>query len=382
MFCTKCGNETLEGDAFCQRCGAPIRYSGSHSSGPEVRSTMGLSRPVSISAPPGAAPVSRVAALAAARPVGPGGSMPKKRPRKEYEARVQEAISERGKSAVFLVSIILFTVAIFLKLLDLDQNPFEAIAEIFYENNISIEGMRDLLLMDEDTVLMVNFITLLPNILLVIGFWLLFGGSFSTTGHGTTNGGLTLLTIAEVFNIVYLSISFLIGFISITSACSELSEYSRYYSYNSKAVSEAQSTLGFTLMILLGIMIFALIIRGKSLTTISTIRRAVNFSSPDSGVSGFVAVMTIIGGSFGVLSIVSEFDLSALLLGVSQVMLGVQLFFYKTAMSDLERESSLYDSGFSSFTGARSYGEGSDTTGIPAWKRVEMENEASRRDMY
>lgn len=381
MFCTKCGNVTQEDDLFCQNCGAPVRKPN-----PQPTASQPPVYQPPVSEPPAGntpgypnRPVSRVEYLRSKKPVSPLSGKPAKRPRAEFEERVRNALCDLGKSPVLIIAAVLFSLTVLINLFNTDNSFLASLEPIFKAMDVPRSVYRDLISTDKDTVIMVNLGVQLPNIMMVVAFWLLIGSSFAGNPKGAGNGGLVLLTIVEIINIVSLGLVFLFGMGSLMSACSELGEYSRY----SSAASDAQDALGMAMVVLTGVLSFALVIRAKTLSTVKNIRDTVNTSYPDSDVSVFVGVMSIIGGAGSVtLLLFGGFSFVTLISGVAQILLGTCLFTYKNVMVQLENESGNYESGYKSrgsmygedslYHNNRSYNSGNT---VPAWKRVQMAEE-------
>lgn len=360
MFCTKCGNETMEGDAFCQYCGTPVRTA--YPATPAIRSTMGvsISRPAVHPRPEPAPVVVPVA--------------PVKRPWEELEAKVRDVMCERGHSVVFVISIVLFTLAMLFQLFDESGGLVETMAVMMDSMGVPREYWRELLYMDAGTRLIIKLISMLPMILTVIGLWLVFGGSFSRESTGTSNAGLVLMTVGEIIRLVTVCLVFTLIFGALMSACSALDGGGSFTRQARNVVLIAIFALAFVLVLMV-------LISGKTISTIGVVRRTLRIPSPNSDLSGFVAVMLMLIGTTSFMSLINGFSWNSLCLGLAYVMMGLQIFFYKTAMSELEEEISQYERKKSApatiasrYAPAAPVAPGSYASD-PMWKRVEQEDD-------
>lgn len=332
MYCTKCGKETRAEDSFCRHCGAPVRQGGS---APFVRSTMGVVTP-------------------APAPVRQSPEPATRYTREEYRAWVHQTIRDYGKSVVFLLCAVFYTLAILLQAYEFSSTSWMSLLS---ELDIPYELRRELRNLSGDGMLLVNIISMVPQFLTVLSLWLIYGGSFAKRGHGPSGAGLMILKVLEIIRIVFLSLALLLIFIAMFASCSAAGDYGS---------DGAMLTVLTVFSVFIGILVLLLVISGKTVGIYNTIRRSMDTGSPSSDLSGFVAVVTMLCGTVNVVSVAFIFSGYTLLLGIAQVIMGLQIFFYKSAMKELENNSHLY---MSSYIGAAKT-DGS----IPTWKRLAMEN--------
>ena len=343
MFCTKCGKETMAGDAFCQHCGAPVRKSGSS---PGFRSTMGVT-PVP-TPPPDSHRYGTV------RPAG------EKSGRELYKEQVHQTIREHGKSVVFLVTILFYTMAVLFQLFE-SSTGSDYWMEIMDMLDLPYDVRREIRNMTSDGALLISIMSMMPQFLTVLSLWLIFGGSFAKSGHGSASAGLVILKVLEVIRIVFISLIGLVLFIAMVSSCSAVSEYS----------SDGSFIILLTFSVLIGAVVLLLILSAKTVSIYDNIRFSMSTGSPNSDLSAFVAVMIMMSGTINVVSIAFAFSWYAFLMGIAQVMFGLQIFFYRSSMVGLENNAHLYKSSY--LSGAKTDGS------IPTWKRLAMENDFEDR---
>lgn len=356
MFCTKCGNKTVTGDVFCKYCGNKLR---TDEPGSDVRSTMGVT-------PVRTAPVAPVAYGASYKKPVAAAKLAReaKRSRDEYRELTHETIREQGRSAVFLFVAIFYTLAILGQLFD-SNTGMGMWVSMLEELDVSSEMRREIRELNNGDAWWILLLTMTPQFLTMLSYWLIYGGSYSRYGHGCSGAGLMILKVLQVIRVVVLSLLMFLLFLLMMSSCSAVSEY---------ANDEAMALIFFTFSALIGVVVMALIVSAKAIATCDNIRRSMEIGSPDSDVSGFLAVMIMLSGTLNVILVAFDAEWYTLLLGIAQVMLGLKIFFYKGAMKELENVSDLYDSGYSSLR---------KTPGaMPTWKRMEIENGFGPGDLY
>lgn len=292
MYCPDCNYEGGQGEYLCRNCGSPLK--------------------------------NRVT----------------RRPKSELQARVIESLKASIRSPLFVVAIVMYTIAIVLRL----------ITDIDSESTFEICLWLDL---DESMGWLVSVVNTLPGMITTVGLWILLVEALGSHGMGTA--GLKVLMASEIVGLI----SLLWVPVGVYAGLS--------YSY-------AGNELGLFLWpIMIGMMIFGIILGVKKISVIRIVRETAESAMPDGALSGLVGVMTIIAGAGGLMSIFTDFSLDDLLSGGALLMFGIHFFIYRTTMADLEMESTSYDLG----DGGRNFfirqptAPATQKEHVPAWKQVE-----------
>lgn len=388
MFCTKCGQQSQDGDLFCEHCGARLR-NASNAPGTAAPAQPAHTPPPVQTQPAYTPPPARPVPPRPVQPVynQPRTSAPPKLPKSDYEKLVRQTFVDRVKSPVFLISVIFFTLSILFGFLDSMNaaSTIETMLSLFSELGVSTREFRDALEGFGNVNFGLALFTSAPGILTVIGLWIVYGGASSNDGRGSV-GGFTVLQVSQYISLAGAGLAFLFGFGALFGSCAMIGEaQSRYSSYSSSyyysssrsdALGAAQMTIFFSMLVLLGVAAFVVWYVTRILTTIANVKATAENAVADSDVSVFVGVMLFIGGGCSLLT----FNLSGLTSGVAMIMFGVQLFMYRSAMAEVEAERHRYDFGPSNLS--RSYGSTYTSNNtyqqpvqgqVPAWKRVQME---------
>lgn len=273
---------------------------------------------------------------------GPLRQKVEKPPKSELQSLVLRKIRARFHAPLFVMAIVLYTVAMVIRL----------IAGAASDDTLAICYWLNL---DESMGWLVSGIDALPGMLTAVGLWMLVAGASFADGPGTS--GLKVLLVAEIMaliNLIWVPVS-------IFAAMDDMGAYN----------------FGVVWMAVIGILVFAIILGVKKIGVLGAVRSAVETGMPNSRLSGFVGVLTIIAGAGGLTVLGLDFTLESLLSSAAMLMFGIHFFIYRSTMRELEEITIHYDLG----DVRKSYyipGTGKPAAKpqpIPTWKRIRLEEQ-------
>ncbi len=177
-----------------------------------------------------------------------------------------------------------------------------------------------------------------PNILILIGVWILFGTAVKKDNLCPSAAGLTLCKVASVINmvcvIVGLGLSILVA-LALMIAGAGGANTGDYYAYGSTVTvwgTVIGIIFGVLFVILAGVLVFNIIYYVKLLRTIKTIRHTIETDVPRADVSRFITFMCFFSGCVSALSSLIIFDIGGMAYAAASIIFGVILIKYKKQM--------------------------------------------------
>lgn len=294
MFCEKCGKQNPENAAFCSNCGATM----------------------------------------ATQPVNEQPTQQQnyeqsyQQPRKVYSSNpVINAIKKVASSGVSLAAIICLTVCLAMSFIGVFSiaGSFDAVVETFemfgldYRQIQMFDTIMDVV---ESTTVASGIIALIPVIIVVIGFWLIFASARDTNNQGMKTAGLTVLKVMSIIQLVFFCIGMgLVLILLLIATFAVLVE------------STAVGGIMFVIMLLAaGVFVVELLVYVKAISTINTIKASLLSGNNIAKISMYLIVMLYIMGGISILS----FSLAGILQGVAYILFGVTLNVLKNELNELK----------------------------------------------
>lgn len=300
MFCTKCGKENQDGMRFCQYCGTPLMQ-GSPAPQPDAY----------VPQMPTLSPVMQALKQLATSPLYITGAV--------------------AYSCMILFNIVAAVsggagggLANYLSMLN---NYGLDTGELNYMLGSAMGVMTG-------TSIFFTLLSQIPAILIAVGIWMVFASASDRTGQPMTTGGLTLIRVLQIISIVGQSLLLLILEIALVITMVSLSRYS-------DDVVPIAATGMVLILLIIGL---SLLYSFKLVQTLGTMQRAIRFQKPLSRVSGYVAVLNILGGALSLFSMIVAGGLfpalAVLCAAVASIVFGVFLFQYRGRMEALKMTGS------------------------------------------
>lgn len=296
MLCPKCGMQNADGVSFCQNCGTALTASQ------------------------------------------PGYQQPYQTPQYQQTTYTQQPTSSTGltvmkkecSSPIALVAIIAYSTAALFSFIN-SVSGSSGILRYLYQiaNAFDMEYMmRDLFYMIRSASVAFTIIGMIPTIFIAVGLWITYASAASKSQVGMKTGGLTLVKVILIINLVFKCIVFAIVEIIAIVAIFNISN-----SYFGSAM--VAPLVGLMIGIAIG-MTLIILFYVNAVKTINTISLTARTGNPSDKVSVYVAVMSFIMGGFMVLSIITNFGVFALLANLcsatAYITFGVFLISYRGKM--------------------------------------------------
>lgn len=293
MFCPQCGNPCPDGMRFCERCGAPL--------------TGAAPQPVA------AVPLSPVAA----------------------------AVKKLVSSPLYLVAAIAYTCAILFSFIYsisggglmqlVDWYTSMALRSYGLSSNLNaaLNGLSSILPYLRSASIGSALLSQLPAIAIAVGIWLMFAAVFDKTGAPMKTVGLTVIKVVCIVQLVLISLGLFLVELMLVIATVSAARYSDEIIPVMVAVIVGAAIGGG-----LGILYFV-----KLVSTLGTMQKTMQTQQPSDQVSAYVAVYSILGGCFSVLSLLVAGGFLAVLnilcSAAASFCFAAYLFQYRTRMREL-----------------------------------------------
>lgn len=296
MFCPKCGTQNADGVSFCQNCGSPLTASQ------------------------------------------PTYQQPYQASQYQQPMYSQALVSSTGlatlkkvcSSPVALVAIIAYTAAALFSFLN-SVSGSSGIFGYLYQlaDMLDMEDMvGELYYAVRSTSIVSAVIGMIPTILIAVGLWLTFASAASKSQTGMKTGGLTLVKVILIINLVFICIA--LAAVEIIALVAVVNLADSYY---------GSSMVGPLVGVMLGVaiaMTLVILFYVKAVKTINTIKLTAQNGIPSDKVSVYVAVIAFIMGGFTALSIIASYGAFALLANLcsatASITFGVFLLSYRGKM--------------------------------------------------
>lgn len=290
MFCEKCGKQNPENAAFCSNCGASMATQSVNEQ-PTQQQTYQQTQKVYSPNP------------------------------------VINTIKKVASSGVSLAAIICLTVCLAMSFIGVFSiaGSFDAVVEtleMFDFDYREIEMFDTIMDVVESTTIVSGIIALIPVIIVVIGFWLIFTSARDTNNQGMKTAGLTVLKVMSIIQLVFFCIGMgLIMILLLIATFAVLVE------------STAVGGIMFVIMLLVaGIFVVELLMYVKAISTINTIKASLQSGNNIAKISMYLIVMLYIMGVINILS----FSFAGILQGVAYILFGVALNSLKNELNELK----------------------------------------------
>ncbi len=303
MICPYCGNECAENHAFCQNCGNRLPEKSAPAPQPQPEPSTIFTDPT---LPPPAAPV-----------MPTGSSVPYQQNGVGVPSAAN-ALKQLARSKSCLTGIIAYTAAMILSLL----GSFAFIGYFTTEIPYILEEWYNYFILHNETVasivaeiyfVLVNGSTVgiglcasavfsgIPSALIIIGMWTARASAAKDT-RGT--GGLTLLKVISVINLIFRCLSLLfVAFLLIGVLSLGFVEGVVGSLYEAISIT---ITVIVSFLVLLPAAILPVVYQAKVLKTLNVMRDTIVTDTPNSGVSSFVIFACWAMGIYHLLSFISS----------------------------------------------------------------------------
>lgn len=322
MLCSNCGANNVEGKAFCQVCGYQL--------------SANYQQPY--------------------QPYQPSQQVYSPYPGQQYYTPQQrdfsavELVKSCCRAPVFLVATILYSVSFMINLIEVLENKSSSVIDLLYGAIIEMAGYEvsyeliEVMNEIEGATSVMNYILLIPGLLIVVGLWVTFGssssrtpGQLSTAGLGLAKGGIITKLVFACISIVFIQV--IMGVLVVAAA--EMSGSSAYYSYSS-ASDGVLAVMIILWAVVAVVCVLTIVFYACMLKSIGAIRQTIKSNSVVGGVSMFVAVILF---GLATLMLISEiatitrysnaFDILISLIGVaSYVMFGIAIIVCRSKMRE------------------------------------------------
>ncbi len=320
MFCSHCGKQ-VESGKFCPYCGNPLV--------PTVTQTEPVQQYPTY-APPYTQPV-----------FGSPSS-----------SRVYDTIRSLAASPLFLVAAIAFTLTIVASLIFSQftgtyiSEAFQDLQQTMLDAGLDVQEIPGQLEnAARGTGILGTAISMLPTILIAAGIWMVYAAAKNRSKPMSADG-LTLLRVMQIIELVFLCFGAFMMILVFVMVMALAANYSSGGSRGEEILSHTAPIIAIILVLALAIIVVAIVYMAKLIKTIKTMRDTVTTGVPSDKVSGFVAVILIIGAVIEILTGLSVLGFGGwpatvlqLLNATCGICFGILILRYKKAMRELMQGS-------------------------------------------
>lgn len=323
MFCSKCGAKNPDGVKSCTGCGAVLDQSQT-----------------------------------------PAPNMD------GWEGEFRKSLQKMILSPLVLITIICYSVIQafhVLAIVDL-QDSIDAVYDGLGMNAYAME-----LISPEfyDVLKIAVLVWMLTGIVTAVGLWVVYVGAIGKSGKRVQTTGLSIVYVVQTG--VYVLLNLALCYI-IYMCIMFLSDWRQYHGrYTGIPIMEFPMQF----IILISVIVFLDVVYFKLLKSIRRARDTIYSAVPDEDISGLVGMMCMFFGALiGMAGVIGwiEFNTLTVMQTVTNILFGFVIAQYKDKMYDLgERYYQYIASKPNVFVVSGTGGYRQDA--IPAWKRIEMENQ-------
>ncbi|MBR5272612.1 MAG: zinc ribbon domain-containing protein [Clostridia bacterium] len=256
---------------------------------------------------------------------------------------VMDTVRDRAKSTLFLATLIVFTVMLSLTfMISLYNAVVTPTVRITIGGMVSFSASRV-------ASLVTAVVGTAPNALILTGLWMTYRSANNDEQISTS--GLSLIRVMLVILLVLLCVAFpiiILGLVLFLVGMDSISNQDLQYIFGSffdgPVIRDDLSVLLITIIIILVIVaVFAIIYYAKAIGTVKSIKATIETNTVMGKISGFVAILAIIGGVFfalGTLISITESSLITLICDLSRaasfILFGSVLGNFKTRIEALK----------------------------------------------
>ncbi len=268
MFCGYCGKQNADGAAYCIFCGNPTGYSNSM---PDTSQKVPLEQTI-YSQKRGPTGTGYIARQAAAEKRG-----------RENQIMFRKSWRELFGSPIFLTTAVAFTVSCIIEVFSWLES-FENI-----KHYVNLFGMLSAV---EGLIYLQQLASVLPSILIVIGFWQLYADSKNSDNQPVKTIGMSTVYGSQLF--VFITICITI-FAVLMILCTAASEAAKYSGYRAGSATAEASRVGIALLIIITVVVVFYV---NLLNVLRSAKKASECSIPDTSGVTAVAVCLIFVAAF------------------------------------------------------------------------------------
>lgn len=323
--CANCGTSNEDASLFCQSCGTALE------SAPQ---------PESAQSTPYAAPAYTS-------------------PQQPAQSTAVSVLKGTGASPLFLVAIILFSAMILFQLINafavqtsvsfadnfLDDFIYSEYGSDFYTYESDLEDLEGALNAFGGFSVAGTIIGLIPNILIAIGMWMFYGASRSSLGDRIATGGLTMVKVISIIQLVLACIGFALAEIMLVLVITAsnlipwdeiMSEFTYDYNLNIAGILTPIIIAGIVVVAIVAVLYILYMV--KIIKTIGVVSYTASAGQASAKISMYLIVMNFIGAGCAFLSGISINPLTFLTNGCLAgflVIISIGLLQYRTKMQAL-----------------------------------------------